>query len=224
MPADAPPVLNVKPRTLAMIVGGGLLAGATIVVGAIMPAEYNVDLLGIGKATGIARLWAPDSVEYAGAAAPALAFAATAPKSVTRIDIPLGAASWDEAALEYKVAMTAGQSILYSWEAVTLDGAPLDAPVEVDQHGHDVVEQGQSETVIEFRKFRSIADQGSMTAPFDGIFGWYFRNHSDEPAMIRLTVEGFYDLVPPGEPGNEFRIRPVDQPVDQPAAPAGGAP
>jgi hypothetical protein len=28
--------------------------------------------------------------------------------------------------------------------------------------------------------------------------------------MIRLEIEGFYTLVPPGQPGNEFSIRPFD--------------
>ena len=50
----------------------------------------------------------------------------------------------------------------------------------------------------------------AITAPIDGIFGWYFRNHSPDPIMIRLEIEGFYTLVSPGQPGNEFSIRPFD--------------
>ena len=56
----APVQLKVSGKTLALITAGGLLAGALIVLGAIMPAEFNTDPLGLGKLSGIARLWAPD--------------------------------------------------------------------------------------------------------------------------------------------------------------------
>ncbi len=203
-----PVALTVSGKTLALITGGGLLLGALIVVGAIMPAEFNTDPLGIGKASGISRLWAPEEKDFAGSGA--LATSSDAPKQSHIVDIPLGAADWKEAAIEYKVAMKPGQSIFYKWTATNLDGSPATVPVETDQHGHDLPAEGQPQTVIDYRKARLLADQGSLTAPIDGIFGWYFRNHSPDPIMIRLEIEGFYTLVPPGQPGNEFSIRPFD--------------
>lgn len=203
-----PVALTVSGKTLALITGGGLLLGALIVVGAIMPAEFNTDPLGIGKASGISRLWAPEEKDFAGSGA--LATSSDAPKQSHIVDIPLGAADWKEAAIEYKVAMKPGQSIFYKWTATNLDGSPATVPVETDQHGHDLPAEGQPQTVIDYRKARLLADQGSLTAPIDGIFGWYFRNHSRDPIMIRLEIEGFYTLVPPGQPGNEFSIRPFD--------------
>ena len=59
-PPIGPVHLNVSGKTLALITGGGVVLGTLIVVGAIMPAEFNVDPLGVGKLSGIARLWAPD--------------------------------------------------------------------------------------------------------------------------------------------------------------------
>jgi len=203
-----PVALTVSGKTLALITGGGLLLGALIVVGAIMPAEFNTDPLGIGKASGISRLWAPEEKDFAGSGA--LATSSDAPKQSHIVDITLGAADWKEAAIEYKVAMKPGQSIFYKWTATNLDGSPATVPVETDQHGHDLPAEGQPQTVIDYRKARLLADQGSLTAPIDGIFGWYFRNHSPDPIMIRLEIEGFYTLVPPGQPGNEFSIRPFD--------------
>jgi hypothetical protein len=211
MPNDQdirPVALNVSGKTLALITGGGLVLGALIVVGAIMPAEFNTDPLGIGKATGISRLWAPEEQAFAGSGA--LATSSDAPKASHIVDIPLGAADWKEAAIEYKVAMKPGQSIFYSWTAMNLDGTPATVPVEMDQHGHDLPAEGQPQTVIDYRKARLLSDQGSLTAPIEGIFGWYFRNHSLDPIMIRLEIEGFYTIVPPGQPGNEFSIRPFD--------------
>lgn len=203
-----PVALNVSGKTLAFITGGGLVLGALIVVGAIMPAEFNTDPLGIGRATGLSRLWAPEEKDFAGSGA--LATSSDAPKQSHIVDIPLGAADWKEAAIEYKVAMKPGQSIFYKWTATNLDGSTATVPVETDQHGHDLPAAGQPQTVIDYRKARLLSDQGSLTAPIDGIFGWYFRNHSPDPIMIRLEIEGFYTLVPPGQPGNEFSIRPFD--------------
>lgn len=216
-PATQPAQLDVKPRTLALIGGGGLLVGALIVVGAIMPAEYNVDPLGLGKLTGVSRLWAPESKDFAGGGAP-MFHASETPKSVHVADIPLGAAGWDESALEYKVRMTPGESILYRWSARKLDGSPATVPVEFDMHGHDVVAEGQPETVVEYAKGEALAQSGSLTAPMDGIFGWYFRNAGDDPLMIRLEVEGYFAVIPPGQPGNEFGIRPA---ADEPPASSG---
>lgn len=203
-----PVALNVSGKTLAFITGGGLVLGALIVVGAIMPAEFNTDPLGIGRATGLSRLWAPEEKDFAGSGA--LATSSDAPKQSHIVDIPLGAADWKEAAIEYKVAMKPGQSIFYKWTATNLDGSTATVPVETDQHGHDLPAAGQPQTVIDYRKARLLSDQGSLTAPIDGIFGWYFRNHSPDPIMIRLEIEGFYTLVSPGQPGNEFSIRPFD--------------
>lgn len=204
----SPTPLQVKPKTLALIAGGGTLAGALIVLGAILPAEFNADPLGIGKLTGISRLWAPEAQEFAGGGGP-MSWSSATPAITHVADIPLGAKDWDEAALEYKVSMAAGQGALFRWEARTLDGSPLDAPVEFEMHGHDVVEEGQPETVVDYRKDRAMSDQGSFTAPMAGIHGWYFRNHSESPVMIRLEMTGYFDLIPPGQPGNEFGIRPL---------------
>lgn len=209
---DTPPPaqLNVKPKTLALITFGGLVAGTLIVVGAIMPAEFNTDPLGVGKLSGISRLWAPEAKELGATSAATLAYSSTTPKSSHIVDIPLGAADWAEAAVEYKVAMTPGQSIFYKWSIQNLDGTPASVDVEVDQHGHDTPPEGQSETVVQYHKGRMTSDQGSITAPMSGIFGWYFRNHAADPIIVRVEIEGFYTLIPPGQPGNEFKLKPQE--------------
>ena len=52
-----------KGRLLALT-AGGLVVATIVVFGAILPAEFNMDPLGIGKATGLSRLWAPPEVAY----------------------------------------------------------------------------------------------------------------------------------------------------------------
>jgi hypothetical protein len=31
-----------------------------------------------------------------------------------------------------------------------------------------------------------------LTAPFDGVHGWYLQNQSDHPVVVRLQLAGFY--------------------------------
>lgn len=202
--------LNVKPRTLALITGGGLLAGTLIVVGAILPAEYNVDPVGLGGVSGLARLWAPEEKKWEPGAGMDPAHSSGIPSARTVVNIPLGASDWPEAALEYKFAMKPGQTLLYRWQALNADGSPVTTPVEFDFHGHTLAQDGEEMTVADYRKDRATSDQGALMAPFDGIHGWYFKNHAPDPIQIRLEVQGFYELVPPGEPGNEFRVRPAE--------------
>lgn len=198
--------LNTSPRTLAMIVGGGLLAGTLIVVGAILPAEYNVDPLGLGKLSGIGRLWAPAENEWQGAATPAFTGAAAIQHNT--FEIPLGAADWPEEALEYKFAMKPGQAYLYTWTIEGVPGATL-KPIEFDFHGHTLAADGQEMTVAEYKKATALTDTGALSAPFEGIHGWYWKNTNPDPVTVKLEVWGFYDLVPPGQPGNEFRVNPL---------------
>ena len=206
----APVQLHVSGKTLVLITGGGLVAGALIVLGAIMPAEFNADPLGLGRLSGIANLWAPDEKTWKPGAGMDPAHSSSAPMTRTVVEIPLGASDWPEAALEYKFAMTPGETLLYRWQAFNEDGTPVTIPVEFDFHGHTLAKDGEEMTVANYRKERAVSDTGSLMAPFDGIHGWYFRNHAPDPIRIRLEAVGFYALVQPGQPGNEFRVRPKE--------------
>ena len=46
---------------------------------------------------------------------------------------------------------------------------------------------------------------GALTAPWEGIHGWYWQNQSAGPVVVRLRIAGFYELVP-GQAG-----RPVQE-------------
>lgn len=46
-------------RLILAILGAAGLA-ALVVLGAILPAEFNRDPLGVGKLSGLSRLWAPE--------------------------------------------------------------------------------------------------------------------------------------------------------------------
>lgn len=199
---EAPVQLNVSPRTLILTVAGGLVAGTLIVLGAILPAEYHVDPLGLGQLTGISRLWAPEEkkVDSAASSAPLAREYASAFRTDT-VEIPLtdflGGASGSE--LEYKVRMKKDATLIYAW---TVSGAARKDDFHFDFHGHTTPAPGAAMSVATYKQAYGLSQQGALTAPFDGIQGWQFSNSSDKPVIVHLKLAGFYDLIPSGEPGN----------------------
>ena len=197
-------------RTLLFSIAGAAVVAVVITFGAVLPAEYNQDPLGLGKATGLSRLWAPKEVivDAEAAGAPSARREGAAFRTDT-FEIPL-AADGDEArrnALEFKVRLPKGASVLYSWEAEGL-AAPED--LMFDFHGHTVAAEAKGDvSVADYEKGSGAAANGSLTAPIDGIHGWYFRNRSDRPIKVRLKLSGFYRLVPTGQEGNLPGIEPL---------------
>ena len=194
-----------KGRLIAATVGAAVLA-ALIVLGAILPAEFNRDPLGVGKLSGLSRLWAPqDKTVGADAGGAARAREYDIPFRTDVVEIPLGdfLAGADKSELEYKVRMAKDATLTYSWEVV---GATEPRDFHFDQHGHTTPVPGQPMTVSTYKQAFGLKQQGALTAPFDGIQGWQFSNSSETPVVVRLRLAGFYELIPAGQPGNEAGI------------------
>jgi hypothetical protein len=193
---------------LLAVTAGAFLAAVLIVCGAVMPAEFDLDPLGLGKLTGIIRLWAPGEVKV-GTRSGSVPRAREYPHGfrADTIVIPLtgflGGRFGSE--LEYKVRMKKDATLIYEWEAV----GPKDArDFHYDFHGHTTPKPGggQPMTVSTYKQAFGLRQQGALTAPFDGIQGWQFSNSSDNPIVVRVKLAGFYDLIPSGEPGNEAGV------------------
>jgi hypothetical protein len=193
-------------RLILAVLGAAVLA-VLIVLGAILPVEFNRDPLGVGKLSGLSRLWAPDETVVD----PASEGAARAreydlPFRTDVVEIPLGdfLAGADKSELEYKVRMQKDATLIYSWEVV---GTAEPRDFRYDQHGHTTPAPGQPMTVATYKQAFGLRQQGALTAPFDGIQGWQFSNSSERPVVVRLRLSGFYALIPAGQPGNEAGIR-----------------
>jgi hypothetical protein len=163
---------------------------------------------GFGRLTGLDRLAGPDVVSVSAAPAGLNAttrFYASAFRTDT-IAIKL-APDGDEGELEYKVKMQPGGTLAYSWN-VTGDEAHPDW-FYFDFHGESVaLTQAGKTTVMEYKQATGLNSSGALVAPFEGVHGWYFQNQSDKPVTVHLKLSGFYELVPPGEYGNEAGIEP----------------
>lgn len=197
-------------RTLLVSIGVALTVALVIVFAAVLPAEYNKDPLGLGRATGLSRLWAPKDVVVSpdAAGAPSARREPAAFRTDT-FEIPL-AADGDAGrrnALEFKVRLPKGGTLLYSLQA---EGLAVPEDLMFDFHGHTVATEAKGPvSVADYEKASGASANGSLTAPVDGIHGWYFRNRSDRPIKVQLKLSGFYQLVPPGQEGNLGGIEPA---------------
>jgi len=214
MTQDAAAVRPMPKGRLIAATLGALAVAALIVLGAILPAEFDRDPIGLGKLTGLDRLGAGDTVSFEGAGTQSLAKEyPSGPRSDT-IEIPLGyvGGGMGPYSLEYKVRMKKGAMLVYEWQATGL-ARPSD--LSYDFHGHTTPTDPTAKMVVAtHRQAKGASSHGSLVAPFDGIQGWYFDNASDGPVTIRIKLTGFYELVPPGEVGNEAGIV-ANLPVDQ---------
>jgi hypothetical protein len=61
-------------------------------------------------------------------------------------------------------------------------------------------------TVATYKQATGTSANGALTAPFDGLYGWFFQNQSINPVVVRVKISGFYELIPPGDIGNEAGI------------------
>src|SRR5262245_33025435 len=105
---------------LLKIIGVTAATALVALVLFILPAEYGVDPTGLGKATGLAKLHT--TAEAAAPAAPAggarkTALYSTKPYRTNVIEITMK----PEDELEYKVALKAGDPIVYSWTSSVKD-------------------------------------------------------------------------------------------------------
>lgn len=214
-PSSQSPDMAPSKRTLLTAIGAAAVTAIVITFAAVLPAEYNKDPLGLGRATGLSRLWAPKEVVVdAGAAGAPAAIRQPAAFRTDTFEIPL-AADGDEArrnALEFKVKLPKGGSLVYSWQT---EGLAVPEDLMFDFHGHTVAAdaKGGPVSVADYEKGSGAAANGSLTAPVDGIHGWYFRNRSAQPIKIRLKLSGFYQLVPAGQEGNLAGIEPDGEPA-----------
>jgi hypothetical protein len=179
---------------------------ASILVLAVLPAEYGIDPTGIGARLGltqmsgkagraivladglagnenIAQSKVPDAGQPLPLPNPAVhqAHAQAAKSDTLTITLPAFAET------EVKTALQANQVVLYAWH--TNQGK-----VYVDYHGHSP-DWKDKQAFVRYQEAKEGTDraQGSLVAPFAGEHGWYWVNLEDHPVVITLSVSGYYD-------------------------------
>ncbi len=87
--------------------------------------------------------------------------------------------------IEYKVMLTKGALLQYSWKT---DGAEL----FFDFHGEP--KDDKTGYFKSYKKSTESISSGSLTAPFEGTHGWYWKNSTQSPVRVLLEIKGSYQL------------------------------
>ena len=101
-----------------------------------------------------------------------------------RVPVPAGKG------LEYKLTMKKGETLVYSITYGTL-ADPRQMVSEF--HGHTPQIDGVGDLMF-YSKTGGTPQNGSFTAPWDGIHGWYLKNESPRDVVVTLDLAGFYEL------------------------------
>lgn len=155
-----------------------------MLVTVILPAEYNIDPTGAGKAMGLTALSGQteqsDSAVNGRSQANESKTSAATHSDLVEITIPAGRG------IEYKFQMSQYGKMEYEW---ITNGAPL----YFDLHGEP---EGDTSGYFESYAIASVSEmKGSFTAPFAGSHGWYWKNNSSEDISIQLMVSGEYSII-----------------------------
>lgn len=181
---------------IAVNVAAALLVAGLILVGAVLPAEYGVDPLGVGRRLGLLAMGdaKQELVAYQqtratgatgeGGGAPTLA---PQPRGYQNEAVEFRLAAGES--VEYKYRLDKGEALLYSWSASS------EVPYELHAEP-DGAPRGYAES---FEKAEASAAAGTLVAPFSGIHGWYWENPTDHDVTVRLSAAGFYNM------SHEFR-------------------
>ena len=200
--------MNEQPKKskigLAVVVA--LVVAGVVLVTAILPAEYNIDPLGTGKALGLTELAEAEEAPATAAAAPPAAGQApvnNTPLLKGEVRTPPVLDGWNKdqpgvyradsrvfsiapgEGMEFKYLMQKGAGMVYVWNATGV--------VQYEFHGEP--EGSPKGTYESYSKDDKVGKQwgaGNFVAPSNGIHGWYWKNTTASPVSVRLTSSGFY--------------------------------
>jgi hypothetical protein len=198
---DSPPPSG---RRIALSVVVAIAVAAVLLVVAVLPAEYGIDLTGIGRALGLTELntaptrtfevkdvlggnegvrevEVPAFNEPVPLPNPGVHQSEDRPIQTRTMTITLP----PEGETEIKTVLRESKVVVYHWE--TDRGA-----IYCDLHGHDPA--AGSDFFVRYREDQEGSNvTGSLVAPFAGEHGWFWLNYNDFPVVITLTVTGFFD-------------------------------
>tara|TARA_R110000787_G_scaffold183246_3_gene295248 strand:+ start:858 stop:1394 length:537 start_codon:yes stop_codon:yes gene_type:complete len=165
-------------RTLIKAASIAILVAIALLITCILPAEYNIDPTGIGKALGLT------AIAQAAEKSPTLVVERGKQSDELRTDkveivIPAGKG------LEYKLYMEKYAHVEYQWQT---DGGAL----YFDFHGEPA-----GDTTGYFESFSITTSnemKGSLTTPFKGLHGWYWKNKTQQAVTVSLSMKGYYTI------------------------------
>jgi hypothetical protein len=214
-----------------------LAVACVILVTVVLPADYNIDPLGTGRALGLTDLAnatepaAKPAAEPARTSTPNPANPEPPRTSINPVLVPATSGAptvkdvfiperrgWQFDSREYtlgagegmeiKYNMKKGAGLLYSWTA--------SAPLAFEMHGEpDVKPAGKGGT--DYYESYELDDKtgkseshGTFLAPSTGIHGWFWENKSDKPVTFKLVSAGYYDWIQQNRKEKHTALKPMD--------------
>jgi hypothetical protein len=187
-PQTAAPALGRLARTTVI----ALAVAAVLLVTVVLPAEYGVDPTGIGGRLGLTAIASPPLavVEDTRPGDAPLVPVQNGPVGQYPAEFKLDVAEFTLEPfeyIEYKYHLEQGATMMFSWTA--------SAPLTHDFHGERATPPpGGGPLEQSYDKSDRQRANGSFTAPFTGIHGWFWENPGDDnrTITIRLTSSGYY--------------------------------
>jgi len=154
-----------------------LVIAVILFITMVLPAEFGIDPTGIGQRLGLNNLAVvePEQEVIARAGEGDLAFR----EDEVEIEIPAGRG------LEYKFFLNQSANLTYEWSSTETLYFDLHGEPEGDTTGY--FESYGAATVDTMK--------GSVTTPFTGSHGWYWRNDEDSDVTVTLKTLGNYEVL-----------------------------
>ncbi|WP_459210901.1 hypothetical protein [Aquimarina rhabdastrellae] len=210
METNNQPIMGKKQIIKSVVIA--FVIGMVVLITAVFPAEYGMDPLQTGKLLGFSKLYQEDKVivetevktttttpSYKKITLEKVGSPASVPKPIEannpppevqytqredtiEVVVPAGKG------IEYKFKMLKYGSVKYEW--MTNKGV-----VYIDFHG-EVKQKNPPKNVFyeSYTLAYSNNMAGTLTAPFEGKHGWYYRNDTKEDITIQLRLKGEYEL------------------------------
>lgn len=194
-----------------------LAAAVLLLVLVVLPAEYDIDITGLGGVMGLTEL-----NESSNTTTLEIVDVIGGNETYKEVEIPAfnepvplpnpnvfqqkdGPASQDSLEIvlqpleetEIKLLLATNQMVDFGW---SID----QGQIYVDFHGHEP--DAGEDFWVRYREHQEGSEgYGSLVAPFNGEHGWYFLNYNEYPVTISMEISGYYDeLIDYGVWGGEY--------------------
>ncbi len=169
-----------------------ILLAIVLLVLAVLPAEFNIDPTGLGKAMGLTVLSQSNDSTLVPTAIICPEIEAITNDSVKQ---KAKSSQWQDSVLitvpadkglEYKFHLIKGENLEFVWNT---DGAAL----YFDFHGEPAGDK--TGYFKSFKESTQNQSSGTLTVPFTGSHGWYWKNSSNKAVIINLQTRGNYKII-----------------------------
>jgi hypothetical protein len=207
MTTNNQPNLNKGQLLKSLIIA--LIIGTIVLLTAVLPAEYGIDPLGTGKLFGFSKLYQGNeqienneiysSLNFKKIKMEKLGSPQSVPKPI-EADNPPPEVQYSVREDTIEVIVPAKKGIEYKFKSLKYGRTKYEwttakGIVYIDFHG-EVKQENSSKNVFyeSYTLAYSNNMAGTLTAPFEGKHGWYFRNETNEDIIIAIRLNGQYEL------------------------------